>query len=275
MGVEGGAAVRARAPRFVTAGVNGQRNEEWRGGPGRDARPQFARWAVFRTAPALCWPWSPYWLPWQLQMTVWRKGACCARAPGVCLTRKRERRRAAALARSLQPSRSLSRRANARLSCRARTRAYTAVLSPSLPLSLSLSLSLSITSFDAPLCSTCAALAEFVPSNLGGDTLAADCRACCTQDAPASSSSTPARAHSAVLEVCDSQLRRHAHIQGFLDREVKQFGPGKVTHLPRWGMPPRLLLQDETGAVLETVRIDGWKTEQIVEFLGSRLTAAA
>lgn len=128
-------------------------------------------------------------------------------------------------------------------------------------------------SFDAPLCSTCATLAEFVPPTVeGGAALAADCRACCT-DAGSATAATPAapRAAKAVLEVCDAQLRRHAHIQGFLDREAKKFGPGRVAHAPRWGMPPRLLLLDGGGALLEAVRIDGWKTEHIVEFLSARL----
>ena len=36
-------------------------------------------------------------------------------------------------------------------------------------------------------------------------------------------------------------------------------------------MPPRLLLLDGGGSLLEAVRIDGWKTEHIVEFLSARL----
>ena len=152
-----------------------------------------------------------------------------------------------------------------------RARSLTSILS----LSLSTHAQLLLPSFDAPLCSTCAALADFVPAADGGAALAADCRACCTPDGDAAgggAASSPApRARTAVLEVCDSQLRRHAHIQGFLDREAKKFGPGTVTHARRWGMPPRLLLQDEGGALLEAVRIDGWKTEHIVEYLNARL----
>lgn len=141
-----------------------------------------------------------------------------------------------------------------------------------------LNLSFSLSSFDAPLCSTCATLADFVPATMeGGPALAADCLACCTPDTAAdgtAATATPLAAR-AVLEVCDSQLRRHAHIQGFLDREAVKFGPGKVTHAPRWGMPPRLLLLDGSGGLLESVRVDGWKTENIVEYLAARLVGGA
>ena len=131
-------------------------------------------------------------------------------------------------------------------------------------------------SFDAPLCSTCTTLADFVPpSTAGGAALTADCAACCTPDTDATAAASAPLAARAVLEVCDSQLRRHAHIQGFLDREVKKFGAGKISHVSRWGMPPRLLLNDEGGHLLEAVRIDGWKTEHIVEYLSARLVGGA
>jgi hypothetical protein len=77
----------------------------------------------------------------------------------------------------------------------------------------------------------------------------------------------------AVVEVCDGHLRRHAHVQGFLDKDAKTHPSlrGRVTHVPRWGMPPRLLLLDAAGGLLEAVRIDGWKTEHMVEYVTSRL----
>lgn len=60
-------------------------------------------------------------------------------------------------------------------------------------------------------------------------------------------------------------------MEGFVKRKAAVFKGLRVED--RWGAPPRIILRD--GKVQESVRIDGWKTEQIEEFLKNKLVVDA
>lgn len=93
--------------------------------------------------------------------------------------------------------------------------------------------------------------------------LTRECLECCTEQA--TSDKTYA---SAVLEVCFFHLSSTPHVEGFVKKHKAKPVDG-LRVVDRWGAPPRIILTD--GKSQESVRIDGWKTEQIEEFLKNKL----
>eukprot|EP00245_Coleochaete_scutata_P016506 TRINITY_DN7734_c0_g1_i1.p1 TRINITY_DN7734_c0_g1~~TRINITY_DN7734_c0_g1_i1.p1 ORF type:complete len:167 (+),score=26.09 TRINITY_DN7734_c0_g1_i1:140-640(+) len=113
------------------------------------------------------------------------------------------------------------------------------------------------------LCSDCDSFADFVKD----EELVADCRRCCAQEADSLISQMTFA--SAVLEMCGRKLPFYSNIARFVDESAKNFPLLKIKW--RQGSPPKLVLRDENGVDQETVRIDSWKTEQIEEFLTTKL----
>ena len=67
--------------------------------------------------------------------------------------------------------------------------------------------------------------------------------------------------------VCHCRL--YPHVETFVKDKAADFHPKlKVTN--RWGVTPRLLMRRPNGSK-EVIRIDGWKTEHIEEYLHDKL----
>ena len=61
-------------------------------------------------------------------------------------------------------------------------------------------------------------------------------------------------------------------METFVKDKAEKYHP-QLTVKDRLGVAPRLLMKRATGSK-EIIRIDGWKTEQIEEFLENKLMAA-
>lgn len=68
-------------------------------------------------------------------------------------------------------------------------------------------------------------------------------------------------------QVCYMRLSSMPHVEAFVKKKAKGFQGLRV--VDQWGAPPRIVLSD--GKSQESVRVDGWKTEQIEEFLRNKL----
>lgn len=127
--------------------------------------------------------------------------------------------------------------------------------------------------------------------------LVAECRGCCTQ----ATHNIAIKFRSAVLEVCSHRLRyldcyKHTqsgcqtanfaviwcamslklcittcrefpHVETFVKEHISSYPNMRVKYY--FGAPPRLNLK--AGSRSETIRIDNWKTEHIVEYLKDKL----
>jgi hypothetical protein len=114
------------------------------------------------------------------------------------------------------------------------------------------------------LCSACDSLAESVHDA----ELISECRRCCAPDAAADE----AVYTSAVLEYCPHSLRNERDLEGFL--RSRAGGVAGLTVRAAPGAPPRLVLRGD-GASRREVDVAGWKEAALVEFLATRLRAAA
>ncbi|KAM0056639.1 putative selenoprotein F/M [Helianthus debilis subsp. tardiflorus] len=113
------------------------------------------------------------------------------------------------------------------------------------------------------LCSDCNSLAEYVKDQ----ELLSDCRKCCTED---SDDSTSKIIYSgAVLEVCMRKLVFYPEVVSFIEDEKEKFPSVKVQYA--FNAPPKLIMLDDAGQHKETIRIDNWKREHILEFLREKL----
>jgi hypothetical protein len=63
--------------------------------------------------------------------------------------------------------------------------------------------------------------------------------------------------------------RIYPHVETFVKDKTEKYHP-RLTVKDRLGVTPRLLMRRATGGK-EVIRIDGWKTEQIEEFLDNKL----
>ncbi|CAL1414362.1 unnamed protein product [Linum trigynum] len=113
------------------------------------------------------------------------------------------------------------------------------------------------------LCSDCHALAEYVKNQ----ELVSDCLKCCNEDSDDSMSKVTYSG--AVLEVCMRKLVFYPEIVGFIEEDKDQFGSVKVQY--SFNSPPKLILLDDEGQHKETIRIDNWKREHILQFLREKL----
>ncbi|BBN70158.1 selenoprotein family protein, partial [Prunus dulcis] len=102
---------------------------------------------------------------------------------------------------------------------------------------------------------------------VGGE-LVSDCRKCCTEDSDDSISKVTYSG--AILEVCMRKLVFYPEIVGFIEEEKDRFPSVKVQYI--FNSPPKLILLDDADEHKETIRIDNWKREHILQFLQGKYT---
>jgi len=112
------------------------------------------------------------------------------------------------------------------------------------------------------LCSSCSDLSQFVTD---GD-LIKECKSCCSDE----TENTEQTFVSAQLVVCRCahHINSFPHIFEFIDKNSQDYP--KLTVVNERGSPPLLRLKDNTGA-LDTLNIEGWKTEHLEQFLKEKL----
>ncbi|KAL7176770.1 hypothetical protein ACSBR2_030172 [Camellia fascicularis] len=113
------------------------------------------------------------------------------------------------------------------------------------------------------LCSDCNTFAEYVKNQ----DLVSDCLKCCTEDSDDSMSKITYSG--AVLEVCMRKLVFYPEIVGFIEEEKEKFPSVKVQYV--FNSPPKLILLDDDGQHKETIRVDNWKREHILQFMREKL----
>uniref|UniRef100_A0A803P0W4 Selenoprotein F n=1 Tax=Cannabis sativa TaxID=3483 RepID=A0A803P0W4_CANSA len=109
------------------------------------------------------------------------------------------------------------------------------------------------------LCSDCNSLAEYVKDQ--------ECLKCCTEDS--NDSSSKITYSGAILEVCMRKLVFYPEIVGFIEEEKDRFPFVKVQYI--FNSPPKLNMLDDAGQQKETIRIDNWKREHILQFLQEKV----
>ncbi|RXH67339.1 hypothetical protein DVH24_027459 [Malus domestica] len=77
----------------------------------------------------------------------------------------------------------------------------------------------------------------------------------------------------AILEVCMRKLVFYPEIVGFIEEEKDWFPSVKVQYI--FNSPPKLILLDDAGEHKETIRIDNWKREHILQFLQGKVKPAS
>ncbi|KAK2971230.1 hypothetical protein RJ640_014238 [Escallonia rubra] len=116
------------------------------------------------------------------------------------------------------------------------------------------------------LCSDCNTFAEYVKDQ----GLLSDCLKCCAED---SNDATSKIIYSgAVLEVCMRKLVFYPEIVGFIEEEKEKFPSVRVQYV--FNSPPKLIMLDD-GQQKETIRVDNWKREHIMQFLREKLKTTA
>ncbi|GAV82616.1 Sep15_SelM domain-containing protein [Cephalotus follicularis] len=115
------------------------------------------------------------------------------------------------------------------------------------------------------LCSDCNTFFEYVKDQ----ELVSDCLKCCTEDSDNSMSKVTYSG--ALLEVCMRKLVFYPELVGFIEEEKDQFPTVKVQYA--YNSPPKLILLDDEGQHKETIRIDNWKREHILQFLRGKVKA--
>ncbi|GMY32705.1 selenoprotein F [Fagus crenata] len=117
------------------------------------------------------------------------------------------------------------------------------------------------------LCSDCNTLSEYVKDQQ----LVSDCLKCCTEDSDDSMSKITYSG--ALLEVCMRKLVFYPELVGFIEEEKDQFPSVKVQYV--FNSPPKLIMLDDAGQQKETIRIDNWKREHVLQFLREKVKAAS
>eukprot|EP01120_Amphizonella_sp_Union-15-10_P015525 TRINITY_DN8012_c0_g1_i1.p1 TRINITY_DN8012_c0_g1~~TRINITY_DN8012_c0_g1_i1.p1 ORF type:complete len:153 (-),score=16.59 TRINITY_DN8012_c0_g1_i1:58-516(-) len=113
-------------------------------------------------------------------------------------------------------------------------------------------------------CSTCRNLKEFVKD----EQIFSHCKKCCTEDV---SSDLEQKKFVKVVLIVDSwALIAFPHVKEFVEKEQKlrrfpAFSTRYVSH-----SDPKLILTDTEGQV-QHLSISGWKTENLEEFLSTKL----
>ncbi|XP_010522229.1 PREDICTED: 15 kDa selenoprotein [Tarenaya hassleriana] len=113
------------------------------------------------------------------------------------------------------------------------------------------------------LCSDCHTLAEYVKD----EELVSDCLKCCTDDSEDSMSKITYSG--AILEVCMRKLVFYPEIVAFIEEEKEKFPSVIVQYI--FNSPPKLIMLDEDGQHKETIRIDNWKREHILQFIREKV----
>ncbi|KAK7362699.1 hypothetical protein VNO77_04819 [Canavalia gladiata] len=117
------------------------------------------------------------------------------------------------------------------------------------------------------LCSDCNTLSEYVKDK----ELVSDCLKCCTEDS--NDATTKITYTGAVLEVCMRKLVFYPEIVSFIEEEKDKFPSVKVQYL--FNSPPKLIMLDDVGQHKETIRVDNWKREHILQFLREKVKPLA
>ncbi|WZZ83972.1 hypothetical protein YC2023_104544 [Brassica napus] len=107
------------------------------------------------------------------------------------------------------------------------------------------------------LCSDCHSLSEYVKDQ----ELVSDCLKCCADDSEDSMS--------AILEVCMRKLVFYPEIVGFIEEEKEKFPSVNVQYI--FNSPPKLIMLDEDGEHKETIRIDNWKREHLLQYMREKV----
>ncbi|KAL5781252.1 hypothetical protein ACOSP7_006281 [Xanthoceras sorbifolium] len=113
------------------------------------------------------------------------------------------------------------------------------------------------------LCSDCNTFAEYVKNQ----ELVSDCLKCCTEDSDDSMSKITYSG--AIVEVCMRKLVFYPEIVGFIEEEKDKFPTLKVQYV--FNSPPKLIMLDDEGQHKETIRIDNWKREHMLQFLQEKV----
>ncbi|XP_057957253.1 uncharacterized protein LOC131150514 [Malania oleifera] len=117
------------------------------------------------------------------------------------------------------------------------------------------------------LCSDCKTLAEYVKN----EELVSDCLKCCTEDSDDSMSKITYSG--AILEVCMRKLVFYPEIVAFIEEEKDKFPFVKTQYV--FNSPPKLIMLDDDGQHKETIRIDNWKREHILQFLRGKVKSTS
>ncbi|XP_048233716.1 selenoprotein F [Ricinus communis] len=117
------------------------------------------------------------------------------------------------------------------------------------------------------LCSDCNTFSEYVKNQ----ELVSDCLKCCTEDSDDSTSKITYSG--ALLEVCMRKLVFYPEIVGFLEEEKDKFPTVKVQYV--FNSPPKMIMLDDEGQHKETIRIDNWKREHVLQFLREKVKPAS
>ncbi|GAB2265627.1 hypothetical protein Dimus_000667 [Dionaea muscipula] len=117
------------------------------------------------------------------------------------------------------------------------------------------------------LCSDCKTFSEYVKDQ----ELVSDCLKCCVEDSDDAMSKI--MYSGAVLEVCMRKLVFYPEIVGFIEEEKDKFPSVEVQYA--LNSPPKLIMLDDTGVKKETIRIDNWKREHILQFLKRKVKSSS
>ncbi|KAG7591067.1 Selenoprotein F/M domain [Arabidopsis thaliana x Arabidopsis arenosa] len=117
------------------------------------------------------------------------------------------------------------------------------------------------------LCSDCHSLSEYVKDQ----ELVSDCLNCCADDSEDSMSKVTYSG--AILEVCMRKLVFYPEIVGFIEEEKEKFPSVKVQYI--FNSPPKLIMLDEDGEHKESIRIDNWKREHLLQYMREKVKPTA
>jgi len=115
---------------------------------------------------------------------------------------------------------------------------------------------------DNLLCSSCDKLQQF---NL--DALSSSCYECCQEERSTDAVKKYSRAR---LEVCGWKVGAYPQVQAFIKSERPDAFPGLEIKYKR-GADPVIKVLNDSGELVESLAIDKWNTDAIVEFLKEHL----
>ncbi|CAG7900210.1 hypothetical protein BRARA_H02990 [Brassica rapa] len=113
------------------------------------------------------------------------------------------------------------------------------------------------------LCSDCHSLSEYVKDQ----ELVSECLKCCADDSEDSMSKVTYSG--AILEVCMRKLVFYPEIVGFIEEEKQNFPTLKVEYV--FNSPPKLIMLDGDDERKETIRIDNWKREHLLQYMREKV----
>lgn len=112
---------------------------------------------------------------------------------------------------------------------------------------------------DSLVCSTCNKLNNALGAE--GKTAVKECKSCCQNDGAVSYIQ-------GVFSLCDWKLPQYPQVKTFLSDHAKKYNNLDIEYVR--GKNPELIMERSDGKK-DHVNVDKWKTEDILEFLDSRL----